>query len=78
MNKARRKAVEQTMETLDDAMCRLEDLAGEELDALANLPESLQDSKQGERMEGFADDLQEASGDIQNTLDILQGIYDNK
>ena len=30
MNKARRKAVEQTMEMLDDAMCRLEDLAGEE------------------------------------------------
>jgi rubrerythrin len=61
MNKARRKRLEDALETLRE-------IAREERDAFENLPESLQHSARGEQMELIADTVEAAADDIESDL----------
>ncbi len=61
MNKARRKALEEIYN-------QLEILAGEEQEAFDNMPESLQGSERGQRMEEYIDNIETAKGEIENII----------
>lgn len=51
MNATRRKELNKLIEQLEDIKSQIENLQQEEQDAYDNLPESLQDSERGERIQ---------------------------
>ncbi|MFR8276036.1 MAG: hypothetical protein ACLU98_06755 [Desulfovibrio fairfieldensis] len=59
MNKERRKRLDEVMALVSEARGQLEEIAGEEREAVDNLPDGLRESERGERMEEIADSLEE-------------------
>ena len=60
MNKQRRKAIGDIYDKLIDIQSDLECIRDEEQEAFDNLPESIQYSERGERMEEYISSLEEA------------------
>lgn len=68
MNKDRRKRLEQCIEALQGVSADIEAIMDEEQEAHDNLPDSLQDSEQGERMQEAIDGMQEAIDNIESCV----------
>lgn len=71
MNKERRKRLDEIVALVSEARGALEEIAGEEREAVDNLPDGLRESERGERMEEIADSLEEAVSsleELENTL----------
>lgn len=71
MNNARRKQIDKLIERLYTLQEELQDLsaqacfiADDERDAFDNLPESIQESERGEKMEESIDNLEDASNEL--------------
>lgn len=60
MNAKRRKQIQDVWDKLDDLKSELESIMEEEQEAYDNLPESIQSTERGERMQEAADNLQNA------------------
>ena len=84
MNKQRRKAINKIIEELEniqttfDAELReaLEEVRQEEEEALENLPESLQESEKGERMQSAIDLLNDSDYELSSVVDSIQTLID--
>ena len=59
MNNQRRKAIEKLAERLDELKSEFEAIMDEEQEAFDNMPESLQYSERGERMEGIISNMED-------------------
>ena len=64
MNKARRLSIMKTINSLQILKSDVENIQSEEQDAYDNLPESLQDSERGDRM-------QDAIGNLDDALTLI-------
>ena len=75
MNKERRKELEKVIEQLQALSEQLDILSEEESEALENLPESLQSSERGEKMEDDAGTIDNAAVGIMTiAIDIQEVI----
>lgn len=72
MNKQRRKEISGIIEEIEGIQSMLDALMKDEQDALDNLPESIQESERGERMEEIIDLIQSAIDSTQEAVDDLQ------
>ena len=71
MNNDRRKRIEKAQKTLAELLTEIEELRDEEQEALENLPESLQETERGERMQTAADALDDAYTNLDSVNDSL-------
>lgn len=71
MNTARRAKIATARQLLVDALAIIESCAGEERDALDNMPEALQDSDRGVRLDAAAEELETAAEVVEDTLSRL-------
>lgn len=71
MNKERRKRIEALQEQIAGIALELEELMNEEQEAHDNLPESIQETESGERMQSAADALEEAYSSMDSVHDNL-------
>ena len=71
MNNTRRKTINQIMDELERLKEAIDCLRDEEQDCYDNLPESLQYSEKGERMEEAIDNLESAFGSLEEAIDYL-------
>lgn len=71
MNKERRKRIEALQEQIAGIALELENLTNEEQEAYDNLPESIQETERGERMQSAADALEEAYSNMESVHDNL-------
>lgn len=69
MNAKRRKELEKVIELIEDAKNKLEALKDEEQEAFDNMPESLQYSEKGERMEEIISNLDDSLSDLESTIE---------
>ena len=69
MNKQRRELIAAIRDDLEGLQARVEELRDEEQDAYDNLPESLQDADQGQRIEEARSHLDDAVTEIVNAID---------
>lgn len=81
MNAKRRKSLQviiTKLEELDslrqEILERLEEVKGEEEEALGNMPESLQESERGQQMQEYIDSMENATTELEY-ID-LEGILD--
>lgn len=72
MNKDVRKEIQDLIEQLDAIKTRVEELRDDEDNKYSNLPDSLQSSEKGEKMQEAIDNLDSASGSIEEPMDFLQ------
>ncbi len=71
MNKQRRKAIGDIYDKLIDIQSDLESIRDEEQEAFDNLPESIQYSERGERMEEYISSLEEALDNVGYAVESL-------
>lgn len=71
MNAQRRKEIAKAIALIEDAIAILDSVAEEEREAYDNLPESLQYSERGERMEECAEAIERASCELTDQIDSL-------
>lgn len=71
MNEQRRKEIAKAIALIEDAIAILDCAAEEEREAYDNLPESLQSSERGERMEECADAIENVSSELTDQIDYL-------
>ena len=71
MNKNRRNAISDIYDKLIDIQSNLECIRDEEQEAFDNLPESIQYSERGERMEEYISSLEEALDYVGYAVDSL-------
>lgn len=71
MNNDRRKRIEKVQEQIEGLLAEIEELRDEEQEALENLPESLQETERGERMQTAVDALDEAYTNLDSVNDSL-------
>ena len=71
MNKNRRNAISDIYDKLTDIQSDLECIRDEEQEAFDNLPESIQCSERGERMEEYISSLDEALDYVGYAVDSL-------
>ena len=71
MNAARRKAISEAIALIDQAHDLVENVANEERESFDNLPEGLQESERGERMDEIASALEEAYMTLTDVVDQL-------
>jgi len=76
MNKARRKRLETVMELIDEAKGLLECVAEDEAEALGNLPESIQMSEKGEKMDDNIYAMESCMDDLESVVDTLSEIVE--
>ena len=69
MNKARRKALDEVLATLESAREMLENVKDEEQEAYDNLPESLQATDRGQGMEVAIGFLEDAMDYVDNAVE---------
>lgn len=72
MNNARRKRIDEAMKHLSLARELLETVRDEEQEAYDNLPENLQESERGQKMEEAVDSLDTAVSDLENVESSLE------
>lgn len=65
MNKKRRTKISEIIKTLDECVCKIEDVLDEEKEAIENIPEGLQESERYNSMEQGADFLSDAIDEVQ-------------
>lgn len=73
MNNQRRNEIQKAIEKLETIQDNIDFIAGEERDAFDNLPESIQESERGQKMEEAADTLEEVKDAISELVDSLTG-----
>lgn len=78
MNKERRSELEDIASELEDIASRLEDVQSDEQDAFDNLPEGLQCSITGERMEGYIDMIQDRIDQVRECAESVLEIVTTK
>lgn len=71
MNATRRKDLSLLIDQLDEIKRQVENIMEEEQEAYENMPESLQDSERGQKMQEAADAIENATGTLQDTIDYL-------
>ena len=68
MNKERRKHLENIAEQLESLKLELEEVKEQEDEAFENMPESLQESDRGQRMQEIIDILDNAFSSIEEAI----------
>lgn len=71
MNAQRRKEIAKAIALIEDAIAILDSVAEGEREAYDNLPESLQYSERGERMEECAEAIEYVSSELTDQIDSL-------
>ena len=71
MNKERRKLLDEVQDRLLEAQEFLEHVISGEEEAFYNLPESLQGSERGQRMEEIIDSLNEVNGNLDDAIEAI-------
>jgi len=71
MNKERRKQLADIVEQLESLKSELEEVKEQEESAFENMPESLQESDRGQRMQEVIDILDNAFSSIEEAIDGL-------
>ena len=74
MNAARRKELSKAIDLIEQAKEIISAVAEEEREAYYNLPEGLQESEMGEKMNEIADDLEYV--DLDEVVDTIQEIIE--
>lgn len=74
MNAARRKELSKAIDLIEQAKEIISAVAEEEREAYDNLPEGLQESEMGEKMNEIADDLEYV--DLDEVIDTIQEIIE--
>lgn len=74
MNAARRKELSKAIDLIEQAKEIISAVAEEEREAYDNLPEGLQESEMGEKMNEIADDLEYV--DLDEVVDTIQEIIE--
>lgn len=69
MNAKRRKQLEKVIALIDDAKSQLDALKDEEQEAFDNMPESLQYSEKGERMEEIISYLDDSFSELESAIE---------
>ncbi len=72
MNDDRRKRIDEAMEHISAAREILDTVIAEEQEAFDNLPEGLQSSERGQKMEETADSLYSAHSDLEDIESLLE------
>lgn len=76
MNVQRRKAIEKILGQVEDLKMEIENIMDEEQEAYDNLPESLQDSERGTKMQDAIEHLNDADNSIGDVIDYLYEIFE--
>lgn len=71
MNAKRRKEIEKLSAQIEEIKIAIDSLRDDEQDAYDNLPDSLQETERGQKMESAIEALDYASDDLQECLDHL-------
>lgn len=71
MNAKRRKVIDKLSAQIEEIKMAIDSLRDDEQEALDNLPDSLQETERGEKMESAIEALDYASDDLQECLDHL-------
>ena len=66
MNKARREAISKVIDKVDEARWDLESIRDEEQEAYDNMPENLQESKNGKAIEDGIETLESILENLEN------------
>ncbi len=74
MNARRRKELKKAMELIEQAYSIIETVKEEEIEAYDNLPEGLQNTEQGQRMDEIAFDLEDIVGSLEEHTESLDEI----
>lgn len=72
MNNDRRTRLGEVRDSLDDIITQIEELKDEEQEAYDNLPEGLQQTERGDKMQTAIETMEEAIsaiGDVQQTIE---------
>ena len=77
MNKARRKSIIASLYLLQYACQIIAEVGDEEEEAFDNLPESIQESERGEKMQEYIDTIDEAIGAVEEVKDKLETILED-
>lgn len=72
MNANRRKRIGAIWDKIEDLKAELESIMEEEQECFDNLPESLQDSERGDKMQEAIDALENAANSIDDVIEYLQ------
>lgn len=72
MNKERKERFQTVISSLDEAKDELTEIQSEEMDALDALPEGLQMSSRGEKMQGWIDFIDDVLSDIDCIVDKIE------
>ena len=75
MNAQRRKDIEKAVELLYEAKSMLETSLEEEQNAFDNLPEGIQSSGRGEKMEEYIGYLEDSISSIEDSIDNAEYCY---
>ncbi len=76
MNAERRKILERVMELIAPIRNLVEDVKDEEEASFYNLPENLQGSEIGQKLESNIESIKEALSDFDNIIETLQIVID--
>lgn len=71
MNNVRRKQLQTIIDMIETIKSSLEEVREAEDDAFNNLPESIQYSERGEKMETATYNMDDAIGDLETAIDYL-------
>lgn len=71
MNKDRRERLRDITSYIDDAITDMEDIKDEEIDAYDSLPESLQDSSRGDKMQGYISEIDDMVDQLANISEAM-------
>ena len=71
MNSERRNGIQEIRDSLDDIISRIEELKDEEQDALDNMPEGLQWSARGDKMQEAIGSMDNAGSSIEKARQSL-------
>lgn len=74
MNKDRRKRIQNIIDQLTDLETEIEEIQDEEQEAYDNLPESLQNGENGERMSDAIDNLDSAFCSLGDAISYLDEV----
>ncbi len=69
MNKARRKVIDKALQNLADLLLILQEVKEDEETAFENMPESLQEGEQGEKMQACIENLDEGVSALESAIE---------
>ena len=78
MNKQRREELGEVIDYLSDAYDRLEEIRDDEEDSLYNLPDSLQTSSKGDKIQSYVNAMDNVLEDINKVQNSIQNIIKTK